>query len=776
VYTLRLLGTASIEGPNGPVGGRAAQGRRLALLALLALARGRALSRDKVVATLWPDATPDRARPQLSDTLYILRGALGEAAVCATGDDLATNPDVVTTDVAALGRSLRDGRLEEAIELYRGPLLDGFHVSDAAEFERWLDAERDSIERQVDAALETLAETAESAGDRAGAVAWWRRRAVRDPVDGRIALRLMRALDAAGDRAGALRHAHIHAALAREELDAEPDAEVTAFAERLRREPAAAPARPPAPAQLPAPSGAPAPIAEGDSTATSTVVAPPAPRAAAAAPGRRRWAIASALLVLIVAIGYGTRRGVAADAPRSIGVLPFVNMSPDPANTYFSDGLSEQIILALSRIEGLRVAARTSSFALRDRELGVRAIADTLGVQAVLEGSVLADRGRLRVNAQLIDARTGYHIWSAHYDRELDDAIAVQDSVAQAIASALHLRFAAASPPRGPPAISMEAYDLYLRGLHLRNGLQPDALRQAAAYFDRAIAMEPGFARAWAAKASVTAPMAYFRYASRDSVVAVLREQTSRALALDSASGEAHAALGVLKLFYEWDWAGARAALSRAIALNPSDAHAWHHLANYHGAMLEAREATAARATALRLDPLNPRSLIVSARDLLIVGDAAAALDQARRAARLDPVHPLLLGTGPMAPVGPPEILLRQGRVDEAVEAYLRVAALRGASPQEIDALRRAYAAMGVRGFWKRWLAMDIRLSPVPNTMRMASLHALAGDTAQALDWLERALAERNPGLIYVRREPSLAPLHGSPRYQRVVRAMRFPG
>ena len=93
-----------------------------------------------------------------------------------------------------------------------------------------------------------------------------------------------------------------------------------------------------------------------------------------------------------------------------------------------------------------------------------------------------------------------------------------------------------------------------------------------------------------------------------------------------------------------------------------------------------------------------------------------------------------------------------------------------------MDALRRAYAAMGVRGFWKRWLAMDIRLSPVPNTMRMASLHALAGDTAQALDWLERALAERNPGLIYVRREPSLAPLHESPRYQRVVRAMRFPG
>jgi tetratricopeptide (TPR) repeat protein len=191
--------------------------------------------------------------------------------------------------------------------------------------------------------------------------------------------------------------------------------------------------------------------------------------------------------------------------------------------------------------------------------------------------------------------------------------------------------------------------------------------------------------------------------------------------------------------------------------------------------MMEPRKASAARARALQLDPLNPRSLIVSARDLVFIGDTAGALVLARRAARLDPVHPLILGTGPSQPVGVAEILLRQGRRSEAIEEYLRLATLRGATTQEVEALRRAHESSGLGGFWKRWLEMDRRLSLSPDPMRMASLHALSGDTARALEWLERAFAERNPALIYVRREPALAALRAQPRYERIVRAMRFP-
>ncbi|CAN5699424.1 hypothetical protein BH23GEM9_BH23GEM9_19830 [soil metagenome] len=796
MYTLRLLGTASIETAHGLVTGRAAHGRRIALLAMLALARGRPLTRDKIVAVLWPEASPERARPQLSDALYVLRSGLGEDVVRAADDGLTLSTAAITSDVARFENLLAEERREEAVGLYGGPLLDGFHVPDSVEFESWLEGERAHLDRQYAQALEALADSAASLEV---ALGWWRRRAAHDPFNGRVALRLMHALEAAGDRAGALRHVRIHATLLREEFGTEPDAEVSAFADhvRLQSPPAPQSARTPEPVPgaatpaaaafdaLPTPTSSPA--TPGDSGATTSpppatpettvASAPPASPASPAAPTVPRYprVIAAAALVLILAVAavYGPWRASALPDARSVGVLPFLNLSRDPSNAYFSDGLSEQIILALSRIDGLQVAARTSSFALRDRALGVRAIGDTLGVQAVLEGSVLVDGEQLRVIAQLIDARTGYHIWSDQYDGDLRDAFGVQDSIAAAIANALRLRLAGNPADRTP---SFDAYDLYLRGLYLRNSLSPDALQQANAYFDRVIELEPRFAQAWAAKASTVAPQAYFRYVDRDTVVAELRILTARALELDPSSGEAYASLGILRLFFDWDWSGAEEALRRAIALNPNDAHAWHHLANYHAAMGQLSEAVAARERAVQLDPLNARTRIVLANDYLLDGDAERALSEAHRSEQLDPSHPLLLGRGPSTPAGTPHALRTQGRLDEAVERYLRVAAMRGATAGELQAMRGAYAAAGITAFWQEWLAMDLRQSgPSPDPLRMAATTMLAGDSAQALDWLERAYDERNPGLIYISRDNALAPLRTHSRFTRIVSAMKFP-
>jgi TolB-like protein/DNA-binding SARP family transcriptional activator len=787
VYTLRLLGTASIEAADGRVSGRAAQGRRLALLALLALARGRELSRDKLVAMLWPEASPERARPQLSDALYVLRHSLGEDVVRSVGDAVVLESGKVTSDVAEFERLMEQGRLEEAVALYRGPLLDGFHLSDSVEFENWLDGERAALDRRYAGALEALAEAAEAAdaeGAATAAVGWWRRRAGHDPFNGRVALRLMRALDASGDRAGALAHARIHATLLREHFQAEPDGEVMALADRLRNEPAPAPK--PAllalsePAVLPVPS---APVAAPARPTTSAAIRlPPAARPLRTVASRRRpavFALAAVAVVIVAALGLsrGTARIAAPPPARSIAVLPFVNMSPDAENTYFSDGLSEQIILALSRIDGLQVAARTSSFALRNRELGVRAIADTLGVQAVLEGSVLVDGDRLRVIAQLIDAHTGYHLWSDHYDGELRDVFVLQDRLASAIADALQLRLTGSTSVAARAfAPEIQAYDLYLRGLYLRNSLSADALRQAAEYFDRAIQLEPRFAAAWAAKASVVAPQAYFRYANRDTVIAEMRTLTGRALQLDPLLGEAHVALGILRLFFDWDWNGAEEALLRAIELNPNDAHAWHHLANYHAATGSLHAALAARERSARLDPLNPRTRTVLAADYRAVGDHQRALEEWLRAAQIDPLHPLQLGLGPSLPSSPADAYMRLGRTDEGIEHYLRIATLRGATNGEVDAMRQAYAASGVTAFWERWLAMDMRQSgPTPDPLRMAATHVLAGDTVRALDWLEQAYDERVPGLIYIWRDPFLAPLRPHPRFLRIAAAMKLP-
>ncbi|MEX2281132.1 MAG: BTAD domain-containing putative transcriptional regulator, partial [Gemmatimonadota bacterium] len=660
VLQLKLFGTPSVEASGQPVPGRAVQGPRLALLAALALTRGRPLTRDKLIALLWPESPTDRARHQLSDTLYLVRGALGEDVIRSTGDELMLNPAAITSDVESFQRLLDEGQLGQAVELIDRPLLDGFHLAGAAEFEQWLDVERARLGQRYATSLESLAEASEARGDFGAAAAWWRKLATHDAYSGRIALRLMRALEAAGDRAGALRHARVHAALLQEEFEAKPDPEVMSFAERLRVEP---PARVgPEPANLgAAPSAPPA-------AATTTVNAPPLPRVKRSAVG---YAVAGAFLLILTVLGVYGRPYVRSSAPaavRTLAVMPFVNMSADPENTYFSDGLSEQIITVLSRIDRLRVVARTSSFALRDRKLDVRTIGDTLDVGAVLEGSVRKDGNRLKVTAQLIDAETGYHMWSEEYDRELRDIFAMQEEIAQAIADALELRLPRRVATRARHTPSLEAYDLYLRGLFLRGNLSVDALQQATELFNRTIELEPDFALAYAAKATVIAPRIYFRHVPLEQGVRDMRDAVARALALDAELGEAQAALGVLKLFFDWDWTGAEKALRRAITLNSSDPHAYHMLANYLRAMNRVPEAIEARLRSVQLDPLNARTAIILGNDYAAADRFDLAITEYQRAIRLDPSSALALGRGPALPAGPAVGYLKQGRYEVAVD------------------------------------------------------------------------------------------------------------
>ena len=203
---LRLLGGASLSGPDGPLAGRAAQRRRVALLALLALAR-KPVARDKLIAWLWPESDTTSARRLLSEALYVVRRDVDERAIEALGDQLRLDPDRVACDAVEFEDALARGDAAAAVDLYDGPFLDGFFVNDAEEFERWAAAERDRLERRYREALEQLAVEAARRGDARAASSWWRRLAAQDPLDGRVALALMNALVAAGDRAGALQHA-----------------------------------------------------------------------------------------------------------------------------------------------------------------------------------------------------------------------------------------------------------------------------------------------------------------------------------------------------------------------------------------------------------------------------------------------------------------------------------------------------------------------------------------------------------------------------------------
>jgi len=764
---------------------------------VLALARGRPVTRDRITALLWPERPPDRVRHQLSDPLYIVRSELGADVVRSTGDDLVLNADAVTSDVGTFERLIDDGALERAVEAFTGPLLDGFHLPDGGGIDRLFDVERARLAQRYTSALESLAEGSETRGDSAAAEKWWRRLAALDPYSGRVALRLMRALDAAGDRAGALSHARIHEAMLREEFEAEPDPAVTAFAEQLRLEPRTRAV--PEPTTLPAarstaPIGSATPVAaeplpeeirEPAPETSASVAATPASRAPSASRSSRAWRTriyAAAAAVILLVLGLAWNRSVSrardstAPTARSLAVLPFVNMSSDPANVYFSDGLSEEIITALSRIDGLRVAARTSSFALRDNRLDVRVIGNTLGVEAVLEGSIRKEGNRLRVTAQLIDAETGYHIWTNDYDREVADVIAVQDEIAREIAAALELRLPSrTAATRVRPTPNLEAYDLYLRALYLRTRLSADALRQATDFLDRAIELSLEFALAYATKTSVIGPRIYFRYLPREEGVREMRVAVARALELDPNLGEAYVGLGILKLFFEWDWASAEDALRQAVRLNPNDPHAWHNLANYLIAMGRGGDAVNARLRGVALDPLDARLRMILGVEYTLMGRLDDALVQYEHALRLDPSNALLLGLGPALPGGPVRIHLLRGHHAEAVQELIRLAALRGATAAELDAMRRAFAKAGIRGVWRVWIDMDLRQhGGAIDPLRAAVLWASAGDADQALDWLERAYAERNPGLIYLRSEGAFAGLQSNPRFVRIVREMKL--
>jgi tetratricopeptide (TPR) repeat protein len=219
----------------------------------------------------------------------------------------------------------------------------------------------------------------------------------------------------------------------------------------------------------------------------------------------------------------------------------------------------------------------------------------------------------------------------------------------------------------------------------------------------------------------------------------------------------------------------AERSLRRAIELDPNNPHAWQHLGNYLRAMNRPAEAAAARLRGLAIDPLNARLRYALGEDYLFAGQFPEALAAFERGVQLDPLHPISLGLG-MPPRGAWNVYVAQGRDAEAVQGLLRVATLRGASSDEVDSLRAAFASGGMHGFWRRWLAMDRRQSGASiDPLRVAALAAMAGDTVQALDALDRAYAERNPSLIFLRTEPGFAGLRSNARYQRVEQAMHFP-
>lgn len=359
VFRLRTLGGTALERDGVTLDTLGAQRKTLALLTLLAASRSQGISRERLAAYLWPESDTERARGALKQALHVARRQLGSAEAILGTAELRLNRSYIESDVGAFLGALEEGKLDVAANLYGGPFLDGFYLPGAPEFEEWVSAKRDEFARRYASALERLASAAEARGDSAAAIEWLRRLQSTDPLSARVTLRLMRALEAAGERGAALRCAQTHEALLREELDSPPDPEVAALAARLREEPVRLePARPPAPPQpVSAPSEEVPPVAPAP-----TEIPHPARTEASTPRFRSSYiavAVAFAAIVLAVALFVTDQRGgPGGEAPgvsvdRSVAVLPFANMSGDSATNHLADGLTDELADALSSVQGL---------------------------------------------------------------------------------------------------------------------------------------------------------------------------------------------------------------------------------------------------------------------------------------------------------------------------------------------------------------------------------------------------------------------------------------
>lgn len=449
------------------------------------------------------------------------------------------------------------------------------------------------------------------------------------------------------------------------------------------------------------------------------------------------------------------------DTARSIVVLPFMNLSNDREQDYFSDGITEELISHLAKLPELRVTARTTSFRFKGQNPDVREVGRALDVATVLQGSVRRNDRVVRISAQLVDAATGYYLWSETYDRELNDVLAIQDEISEAIVSSLRIRLPGTGGVVGLRASStrsIEAYDLYLRGRHLWNQRTDESLARAAEYFRQAVALDPGYADAYSGLADVEiAP----RSGIPSERFARAKLAASTALMLDSANADAHFSMGWIAMWYDRDWPAAERHLLKGIALNPN--HVWGigWYAAYLAATGRVEESLAVIQRSHTLDPLSyPHATYVGTHYLWLHRDREAI-----------PYFHKALDLAPgffMAHWGLALAYLRQGRAEEAL-VELRYDGGDFVGLHRLGLLGYANALAGHEVEARRILdeleTATERGEYVP-AVDPALVHIGLGDTESALDWLERLETDRGARTFLI--DPLFDPVRTEPRFQRL--------
>ena len=485
----------------------------------------------------------------------------------------------------------------------------------------------------------------------------------------------------------------------------------------------------------------------------------------------RRLVALTALSALIAVAAYFTFRphGTSPDGTPSAAVLPFVDLSPEKDQEYFSDGLTDELITALSRIEGLKVAARTSSFQFKDAKADVREVGRKLGVATVVEGSIRKSGNRLRVSAQLVSAKDGYELWSENYDRELADVFAVQEEIARSIVAALRLRLGHQSDSAlaERPTRDLDAYDLYLKGRFAWNQRTGGSMLLAAQYLKQAVERDSSFARAYAGLADASILLPQYSGVLPRVAWPEAKSAALKALVLDSTLAEAHTSLAYGTMLYEWDWTAAEAGFKRAIAADPNYPTARQWYGDYLAGRGRLEESLKEMRRGVELDPLSRIIGGELAWTYYVMHRNDEALAQIDTLLRLDPnfSHTYFIQS---------LIYLQQRDYEKALVAVQRDSELGGSYAQPEGRRVWIHAGMGDTAAAKRALAAleerSKREYVAPWTFAVA--YTGLGDKTRAIAWLNKGIDERDMIMAENLFDPILDPLRRDPRFAEVERRM----
>jgi TolB-like protein/Tfp pilus assembly protein PilF len=480
-----------------------------------------------------------------------------------------------------------------------------------------------------------------------------------------------------------------------------------------------------------------------------------------------------ALLSVLVGLNVGGLRDrmihrAAAPRIQSLAVLPLENLSGDPEQDYFADGMTEELITNLAKISALKVISRTSMMQYKGTKKPLPQIAKELNVDALIEGSVLREGGQVRITAQLIQASTDQHLWAESYQRDLRGVLALQGEIASAIADKVRAALTPAERARLASArpVNPATYEAYLKGMFYLNQATPEGYERGLAILNAAVAKDPADPLAYAGLASGYVTLGHSAGA-RLEFFPMARAAAMKALSLDETLAEAHFVLADVKLYYEWDWAGAEAEFQRAFKLNPSIASAHYNYAWFLALQGRLDEAIKEHRRAWELDPLDPGNKSWEGW-LYITGKRYdEAIEAARMSLELNPDYPI--GHFVLA-----EAYAAKGLHDKAIEAARKAAAVDPASLRFI--LVRALAFAGRKDEARKLLTEQEKQKPTLwDYMVVPSAYLALGDKDEAIRWLEAGYKAHSPWLPWIKEEYLYEPLRSDPRFQALVRRMNLP-